>query len=114
MRAKSGENPIKAGGKLIVIDGGFCKAYQGKTGIAGYTLVVSSRGLSLRSHSPFESTQKAVEENWDILSTVNVFETTGRRVYVEDTDEGRRLKGQIDDLEHLVAAYARGDIKEQA
>ena len=112
--AKNGESPVKAGGKLIVIDGGFCKAYHTRTGIAGYTLVFSSHGLSLRSHGPFESTQKAVEENLDILSTVNVFETAGRRIYVEDTDEGRRLKGQIDDLEHLVAAYARGDIKEQA
>ena len=112
--AKNGERPVKAGGKLIVIDGGFCKAYHTRTGIAGYTLVFSSHGLSLRSHGPFESTQRAVEENLDILSTVNVFETADRRIYVEDTDEGCRLKGQIDDLEHLVAAYVRGDIKEQA
>ncbi len=112
VRAKSGENPIKAGGKLIVIDGGFCKAYQGKTGIAGYTLVASSRGLSLRSHSPFESTQKAIAENRDILSTVNIVETTRRRVCVEDTDEGERLRERIADLKALVLAYRQGEVKE--
>lgn len=91
VRAKNGEKPVKAGGRLIVIDGGFCKAYHKRTGIAGYTLVFSSRGLSLRSHGSFESAQKAIRENVDILSTVNVFETSEHRVYVEDTDEGVRL-----------------------
>ncbi len=114
VKAKNGENPIKAGGKLIVIDGGFCKAYQGKTGIAGYTLVSSSRGLSLRSHSPFESTQKAIHSNMDILSTVNIVETMQKRICVEDTDEGARLRGQIEDLKCLVDAYRQGVIKEQA
>ena len=98
VRAASGEQPVKAGGKLIVIDGGFCKAYHQRTGIAGYTLVSSSRGLSLRSHGPFESTQKAILDNLDILSTKDVFEPSGKRVYVEDTDEGARLKDQIADL----------------
>ena len=114
VKAKNGENPIKAGGKLIVIDGGFCKAYQGKTGIAGYTLVSSSRGLSLRSHSSFESIQKAINSNLDILSTVNIVETMQKRICVEDTDEGARLRAQIEDLKCLVDAYRQGVIKEQA
>ena len=113
VRAKNGEKPVKAGGRLIVIDGGFCKAYHKRTGIAGYTLVFSSRGLSLRSHGSFESTQKAIRENVDILSTVNVFETSEHRVYVEDTDEGVRLQDRIEDLQRLVAAYADGTLKEQ-
>ena len=113
VRAKNGEKPVKAGGRLIVIDGGFCQAYHKRTGIAGYTLVFSSRGLSLRSHGSFETTQKAIRENADILSTVNVFETSERRVYVEDTDEGLRLQDQIEDLKRLVAAYADGTLKEQ-
>lgn len=113
VRAKNGEHPVKAGGKLIVIDGGFCKAYHPKTGIAGYTLVSSSRGLSLRSHGPFESTQKAILENMDILSSVDVFEKNERRTYVEDTDEGARLKGRILDLQRLVRAYRDGELKEQ-
>lgn len=114
VRAASGEQPVKAGGKLIVIDGGFCKAYHRRTGIAGYTLVSSSRGLSLRSHGPFESTQKAISENLDILSTKDMFEPSGKRIYVEDTDEGARLKERIADLKRLLAAYADGSVKEQA
>lgn len=113
VRAAEGETPVKANGRVIVIDGGFCKAYHKKTGIAGYTLVSSSRGLSLRSHSAFESTQSALRENRDILSTVNVFEVSGRRVSVEQTDEGARLKDRIADLKKLLAAYADGEIKEQ-
>lgn len=114
VRAASGEQPVKAGGKLIVIDGGFCKAYHRRTGIAGYTLIASSRGLSLRSHGPFESTQKAISENLDILSTTDMFEPSGKRVYVADTDEGAGMKERIADLKQLLAAYADGSIKEQA
>ncbi len=114
VRASSGEQPVKAGGKLIVIDGGFCKAYHRRTGIAGYTLVSSSRGLSLRSHGPFESTQKAISENLDILSTKDMFEPSGKRIYVADTDEGAEMKERIADLKLLLAAYADGSIKEQA
>lgn len=113
VQARNGETPVKAGGRLIVIDGGFCKAYHKRTGIAGYTLVSSSRGLSLRSHGEFESVQKAIRDNMDILSTVNVFESTDDRIYVEDTDEGARLKDQIEDLQRLVAAYADGTLKER-
>ena len=114
VRAASGEQPVKAGGKLIVIDGGFCKAYHQRTGIADTIAGLSSRGLSLRSHGPFESTQKAILDNLDILSTKDVFEPSGKRVYVEDTDEGARLKDQIADLKKLLAAYADGSVKEQA
>ncbi len=113
VRASRGESPVKAGGRLIVIDGGFCKAYHRQTGIAGYTLVSSSRGLSLRSHGPFESTQKAISENLDILSTTDMFERSGRRLFVEDTDEGARYKERIEDLKLLLAAYADGSVKEQ-
>ncbi len=114
VRASSGEQPVKAGGKLIVIDGGFCKAYHSRTGIAGYTLVSSSRGLSLRSHGPFESTQKAIAENLDILSAKDMFEPSGKRIYVADTDEGAQMKERIADLKRLLAAYADGSLKEQA
>lgn len=113
VRAAAGETPIKAGGKLIVIDGGFCKAYHQRTGIAGYTLVSSSRGLTLRSHGNFESTATAVRENADILSSVNIFETNEKRLCVEDTDEGERLREQISDLKDLLAAYMRGILSEQ-
>ncbi len=113
VRAKAGESPIKAGGRLIVIDGGFCKAYQGRTGIAGYTLVSSSHGLSLRSHGPFESIQKAISTNADILSSVDMFESHTQRICVEDTDTGARLRGRIEDLKRLVRAYADGTLTEQ-
>lgn len=105
VRAGKGETPLKAGGRIIIIDGGFCKAYHTKTGIAGYTLVYSSRGLSLRSHSPFESTQKAVRDNVDILSTVNIVENSAVRLLVEDTDAGREMKERIADLEALRTVY---------
>lgn len=113
VRAANGEHPVKAGGKLIVIDGGFCKAYHPKTGIAGYTLVSSSRGLSLRSHSEFESVAAAIRENLDILSSVDIFETCAERVCVENTDDGARLRQQIEDLKLLLAAYTDGSLHEQ-
>ena len=88
---------------------GLSQAYRYRGVHTGF----SSRGLSLRSHGSFETTQKAIRENADILSTVNVFETSERRVYVEDTDEGLRLQDQIEDLKRLVATYADGTLKEQ-
>lgn len=112
VRAGSGEKPIKAGGKIIVIDGGFCKAYQPQTGIAGYTLVYSSRGLSLRSHQPFESVQKAVKDNQDIVSTVYVFETAKDRLLIGDTDEGDRIREEVEELTQLLTAYREGLIQE--
>lgn len=111
--AKKGEDPIKAEGRLIVIDGGFCKAYHTKTGIAGYTLVYSSRGLSLRCHKPFETTQKAISENRDILSTVSIFETNEDRILIADTDEGATYRTRIEDLQALLAAFRAGIIKER-
>lgn len=111
VRTGKGENPIKAGGRILVIDGGFCRAYHERTGIAGYTLVYSSRSLSLRSHSPFESTEKAIEENKDILSVVDVVENSTSRVFVQDTDEGKRILQQIEDLNALRHAYETGMIQ---
>lgn len=113
VRAVDGEKPIKGGGRLIVIDGGFCRAYHDKTGIAGYTLVFNSRGMSLRQHEPFETVEKAIAENKDIVSSVDVFETTEKRMLVGDTDEGKRMKAEVEDLKLLVSAYKMGILKEQ-
>ena len=113
VKSKKGESPIKANGKLLVIDGGFSRAYQGQTGIAGYTLIYNSYGLLLASHEPFESTQKAIEEEKDILSTTVVLEQEVERKRVGDTDIGADLKLQIRDLEMLLEAYRKGLIKEQ-
>ena len=112
VREKNGESPIKGGGRLVVIDGGFCRAYHEKTGIAGYTLVYSSRSMSLRTHQPFVSAEKAVSENLDILSRENILETENHRVLVEDTDEGEVLREKVHDLKQLVLAYQLGWIKE--
>ena len=111
-REKSGESPVKGGGRLVVIDGGFCRAYHDKTGIAGYTLVYSSRTMSLRTHQPFESTEKAVNENIDILSQKNILETENHRILVEETDEGEVLRERVYDLKQLVKAYQLGWLKE--
>ena len=108
---KSGENPIKAGGRYLLIDGGFCKAYHKQTGIAGYTLIYSSRGLRLVAHGSFEGKKAAIKENKDIISTSNVrFETLKRRQLVSDTDGGSVLLGKIDDLKMLLGAYLEGTI----
>ena len=98
VREKSGESPIKGGGRLVVIDGGFCRAYHEKTGIAGYTLVYSSRTMSLRTHQPFVSAEKAVNENIDIVSQKNILETENHRILVEETDEGEILRERVHDL----------------
>ncbi|WP_291633769.1 fructose-1,6-bisphosphatase [Clostridium sp.] len=113
VKAKQGESPIKANGKLLVIDGGFSKAYQPETGIAGYTLIYNSYGLLLASHAPFESTQKAIAEGKDILSSTIVLEKSTNRKRVIDTDVGLDIKDQIEDLELLLTAYRKGLIKEQ-
>ena len=112
VREKSGESPIKGGGRLVVIDGGFCRAYHEKTGIAGYTLVYSSRTMSLRTHQPFVSAEKAVNENIDIVSQKNILETENHRILVEETDEGENLRERVHDLKQLVKAYQLGWIKE--
>ncbi len=113
VKSKNGESPIKANGKLLVIDGGFSRAYQGTTGIAGYTLIYNSYGLILVSHDPFESAQKAIEEEKDIHSTTIVLEKEVERKRVGDTDNGEEIKGQIRDLQMLLDAYRIGLIKEQ-
>lgn len=113
VKVAKGEQPVKAGGKLLVIDGGFSKAYQSETGIAGYTLIYHSRGLQLVQHEPFQSTQKAIEEGVDIISNRFVLEFTNDRVKVRDTDIGRELIGQIEDLKKLLCAYRSGLIKEK-
>ena len=113
VKVKSGEDPLKAGGKIIVIDGGFSRAYHDKTGIAGYTMVYSSRGVSLRAHQPFTSLQDVVFNNRDIESKVNVFETMSNRMLVEDTDQGAEIKELIEDLKLLILAYNRGIIKQK-
>ena len=110
---KNGENPIKAGGKLIVIDGGFSRAYQNITGIAGYTLIYDSFGLSLVSHEHFKSTEAAISEETDILSSTEVLERATNRIRVKDSDTGREIEDQIDDLKRLLSAYRKGLIKEQ-
>jgi fructose-1,6-bisphosphatase-3 len=107
-----GESAIKANGKLLVIDGGFSKAYQPETGIAGYTLIYNSYGLQLVQHEPFESTQKAIEEGKDIISTSCILERTAYRMKIRDTDIGKELIEQIVDLQKLLEAYRKGIIKE--
>lgn len=113
VKVKKGESPIKAGGKLFVIDGGFSKAYQAQTGIAGYTLIYNSHGLMLASHRPFESTQKAIEEELDIHSKTEILETNRARLRVRDTDLGQGIQKQIRDLQQLLSAYRAGLIKEK-
>ncbi len=108
VRAIEGESPIKGGGRLIIIDGGFCRAYHQRTGIAGYTLVYNSRGLILRTHQPFESAEKAIHEDEDITSKSEYIYTAPQRILVRDTDEGGRKQALIRDLCALVEAYQTG------
>ena len=112
VHASQGENPIKADGMLMVIDGGFAKAYHHTTGIAGYTLVYHSRGFQLIQHEPFTSTAEAVANGTDIKSSTQIVEMMGRRIRVRDTDKGRQLQEQIKELRSLLYAYRHGIIKE--
>jgi fructose-1,6-bisphosphatase-3 len=112
VRVKGGESPIKAGGRLIVIDGGFSRAYQGRTGIAGYTLVFNSWGLLLATHHPFGSTQQAIEQGLDIDSETEILESNDSRIHVRDTDSGERIRQRIRELTALLNAYRAGLIKE--
>ena len=107
-----GESPIKAGGRLLVIDGGLSRAYQPVTGIAGYTLIFSSHELSLVAHQPFESTASAITSEQDIHSVHSIVKNMPRRLLIADTDEGEALRGRIDDLMTLITAYRSGVIKE--
>lgn len=110
---KKGETPIKCNGKLLIIDGGFSKAYQGKTGIAGYTLIANSHGMRLVAHEPFESTEAAIKKESDIFSDSIMIETAAVRKRVADTDIGEELKSGIQDLEALLSAYQTGLIVEK-
>ena len=113
VHAGSGENPIKAGGRLMVIDGGFSEAYHKETGIAGYTLVYHSRGFQLVQHEPFTSTQDAILRGTDIKSTTQIVEMSAHRMLVADTDKGEELRTQISELKDLLYAYRHGIIKEK-
>ncbi|AYD39915.1 fructose-1,6-bisphosphatase [Clostridium fermenticellae] len=113
VKTKEGENPIKGNGRLLVIDGGFCKAYQPQTGIAGYTLIYNSYGLLLTSHEPFTAIQDAIKNNEDIISSTKILEHAVKRKKVADTDIGRELEEQIANLEKLLTAYRKGFIKEE-
>ena len=113
VKVKDGENPIKANGKLIIIDGGFSKAYQSTTGIAGYTLSYNSNGLVLSANEPFESKQKAIEDGSDIKSEIILQEHVEKRKRVSDTDIGKRLQNEIVDLKRLLTAYRNGILKEK-
>ena len=114
VKAKDGEDPVKCGGRVLTIDGGFSRAYQPTTGIAGYTLISNSYGFVLAAHEPLESAEAAVERGLDIHSSRRVVERVERRTLVADTDTGAELKQRVADLEQLLAAYRQGLIPERA
>ena len=105
VKTVEGEEPVRANGKLIVIDGGFSQAYHKTTGIAGYTLIYNSHGMRIKAHQPFESVEKVLEENKDIESTSTMFETEADRIMVGDTDEGKEIKEEIQMLKKLLEVY---------
>ena len=109
VRTSKGEHPVRAEGKLLVIDGGFCKSYHKTTGIAGYTLIFNSHGIRIKSHQPFQSVYAALTENKDIESKSELVETEKERLMVRDTDSGKKIKEDIDGLKMLLQAYRNGD-----
>ena len=113
VKSKAGENPVKGGGKLMIIDGGFSKAYQPTTGIAGYTLVCNSYGLRLVTHEPFESFEKSIADETDIRSDFTMVAEFAHRRKVSDTDAGRAMKKNIQELCMLLDAYRQGIIREK-
>ena len=110
VESKNGESPIKSNGRVIAIDGGFSRAYQKKTGIAGYTLIYNSQNLQLISHEPFTSTEEAIVNESDILSTTMLVEHKLSRKTVKDTDAGKKLLDEVKDLKLLLMAYKKGII----
>lgn len=108
-----GESPVKCNGKVIVIDGGFSKAYRSRTGIAGYTLIYNSYGLTLTAHEPFESPETAVRDERDIVSKREAVEFMDKRILVGDTDSGEKIRRKIDDLKMLISAYRSGELIEK-
>ncbi|WP_303817682.1 fructose-1,6-bisphosphatase [Selenomonas ruminantium] len=113
VKVKKGETPVKAGGKAIIIDGGFCKAYHSKTGISGYTLISNSRGLRLLQHQKIADVREALRENQDIESVSETVELQACRTTLGDTDEGKIIQDEITDLYNLLLAYQNGLIKPQ-
>ncbi|NLA63703.1 MAG: fructose-1,6-bisphosphatase [Bacteroidales bacterium] len=113
VKAAKGESPMRADGKLIVIDGGFSRAYQSSTGIAGYTLIFNSQGIQLVQHEPFESAKAVIEKGSDIQSVTVIREFISHRMLVRDTDNGKLLISQVEELKKLLDAYRLGLIKEK-
>lgn len=113
VRTQKGESPIRANGKLMVIDGGFAKAYHKTTGIAGYTLIYHSTNFELVEHEPFTTVEEAIRNGTDIVSTTKMVEQTAERIRVRDTDKGKILQSQIDELTELLYAFRHGIIKER-
>lgn len=112
VKVKKGERPIRAEGKEICIDGGFCKAYQGSTGIAGYTLIFNSHGIRIKSHYPFQDIAHVLTQNADIESESEQIELEPKRVMIADTDEGKKICQRIEDLKRLLQAYRQGVVQE--
>ena len=113
IKSRKGEAPVKANGKLIVIDGGFCQAYQQTTGIGGYTLIYNAEGIRISAHEPFRGRANAIKNNVDILSDTVVFEISADKILVKDTDQGAQIQKRIEDLSLLGKAYETGRIKER-
>lgn len=114
VKAVKGESPVKANGKLFIIDGGFCTAYQKTTGIAGYTLVYNSHGLKIKSHRHFCGVKKVIDEHADIESDATEVERFAERRFIADTDDGEKLNLRIEALERLLRAYSDGEINEKS
>ena len=111
VRTSKGEHPVRANGRLMVIDGGFCKSYHKTTGIAGYTLIFNSHGIRIKSHQPFQSVFAALTENKDIESKSELVETEKERLMVRDTDTGKKIKEDIEGLKMLLRVYREGDLE---
>ncbi len=112
VRTGEGELPVRANGKLIVIDGGFCRSYHKTTGLAGYTLIYNSHGMRLKAHQPFENIYAALRENKDIESDTELVETESERLMVKHTDDGRKILEDIEGLKKLLQAYREGAIEQ--
>ena len=113
VKQSKGENPVKANGRVFMIDGGFSKAYQKETGIAGYTLTFNSKGKVLAAHKSFTSSDSAIKYGDDIISEEIAKSPEDKRILIRDTNQGEEIKGLIQDLLELIDAYKRGDIKER-
>ena len=112
VKIRKGESPVKAGGKVLIIDGGISKAYQAVTGIAGYTLVSNSHQLFLSEHHPFSGIDSIINHNSDMHSNMVPVDTYPERIKISDTDEGKVIQGKIDDLLLLLQAYRRGIVNQ--